>query len=148
MINCVVVQGRLVKDVELRMTNNGKDVANFSLAVERNEKSQDGKRVCDFFDVVIWGSLAKMVARYFVKGQRMNLQGHLQLQQYKDRNGNNVRKVVIIGDTVSFCGDRRQGAQRQQPKQQRQSAPRQQKPKQSYNDYGYDYDEIGFPECP
>ena len=49
-INTVVLTGRLTKDVDLRITNTGKSVASFTLAVDRNYKSD---QQADFFNVSV-----------------------------------------------------------------------------------------------
>ena len=60
-INTVVLTGRLTKDVDLRITNTGKSVASFTLAVDRNYKSD---QQADFLNVSVWGKQAENTANY------------------------------------------------------------------------------------
>ena len=54
MLNKIVLMGRLTRDPELRHTGNGTAVASFSLAVDRDFKSQGGEKETDFVDIVAW----------------------------------------------------------------------------------------------
>ena len=65
-INTVVLTGRLTKDVDLRITNTGKSVASFTLAVDRNYKSD---QQADFLNVSVWGKQAENPARNDAKSR-------------------------------------------------------------------------------
>ena len=69
MLNKIFIMGRLTRDPELRRTQNGTAVTSFSLAVDRDFKSQSGEKETDFIDVVAWRSTAEFVAKYFTKGR-------------------------------------------------------------------------------
>ncbi len=56
MLNKIFIMGRLTRDPELRRLENGTAVTRFSLAVDRDFKSQNGERSTDFIDVVAWRS--------------------------------------------------------------------------------------------
>ena len=58
MINNVVLIGRLTRDVELHRTPQDQAVGQFTLAVNRNFKNQDGGYDADFINCVIWRKLA------------------------------------------------------------------------------------------
>lgn len=109
MLNVIVIMGRLVRDPELRRTNNGTAVTSFTLAVDRDFKGQDGERETDFIDVVAWKSTAEMAAKYFTKGRMAAVKGRLQLRDWTDKNGVKRRTAEIIADTVFFA-DRRPDA--------------------------------------
>lgn len=106
MLNVIVIMGRLVRDPELRRTNNGTAVTSFTLAVDRDFKGQDGERDTDFIDVVAWKTTAAMVAKYFTKGRMAAVKGRLQLRDWTDKTGGKRRTAEIIADTVFFA-DRR-----------------------------------------
>ena len=59
MLNRITVMGRLVRDPELRRTQNGIPVASFSVACERDFKDANGGKVTDFIDIVAWRSTAE-----------------------------------------------------------------------------------------
>ncbi len=98
-VNNVVLVGRLTRDPDVRTTPNGKQVANFSLAVDRRFKSQDGQDA-DFFNVVAWGNSADFVAKYLGKGRLVAVEGRLQQRKYTTQEGH-VRDVVeVVADNV------------------------------------------------
>ncbi|HLR14330.1 MAG TPA: single-stranded DNA-binding protein, partial [Bacillota bacterium] len=64
MLNRVVLVGRLTRDPDLRYTQNGTAVANFTLAVNRPFTNQQGERDADFINCVIWRRPAENLANY------------------------------------------------------------------------------------
>src|SRR5690625_7798044 len=78
MINRVTLVGRLTKDVDLRYTQNGIAVANFSIAVQRNFKNQNGDYDADFINCVVWRKPAENLANYMKKGSQVGVDGRLQ----------------------------------------------------------------------
>lgn len=112
MLNQVAIQGRLVRDPELRRTDSGKAVTSFSVACDRDFKnSQTGEKEVDFLDCVAWGSTAETVERYFRKGQMAMVTGRLQIRQYTDKNGQKRRYAEILVSSVYFCGSKKSGTQ-------------------------------------
>lgn len=106
MLNKTVLMGRLVRDAELRKTTTGKSVTNFTLAVDRDFKSDDGERGCDFLDVIAWGSAAELVCSYFTKGRMMCVVGRLTVRRWTDKDGKERRNTEVSAENVYFCGDR------------------------------------------
>ena len=100
MLNKIVLMGRLTRDPELRHTGNGTAVASFSLAVDRDFKSQGGEKETDFVDIVAWRSTADFVSKYFTKGR-------LQIRDWKDKDGNNRRSAEVVADHVYFGDSKR-----------------------------------------
>lgn len=112
MLNQIAIQGRLVRDPELRRTDSGKAVTSFSVACDRDFKnSQTGEKEVDFLDCVAWGSTAETVERYFRKGQMAMVTGRLQIRQYTDKNGQKRRYAEILVSSVYFCGSKESGTQ-------------------------------------
>ena len=104
MLNKVFVMGRLTRDPELRRTQSGTAVASFSLAVDRDYKSQSGEKETDFFDVVAWRNTAEFVTTYFSKGRMAVVEGRLQVRPWQDKDGNNRRSTEIIAENI-YIGD-------------------------------------------
>jgi len=102
MLNHCELMGRLTKDPELRKTKNETPVASFSLAVERDYKSQGGERETDFIDVVAWQATAEFVSKYFKKGQMAVVEGRLQSRKWVDQDGANRHSTELIADNVYF----------------------------------------------
>lgn len=98
MINRAVVCGRLVRDPELRRTQNGTPVASFTLAVNRTF----GEHEADFLNCVAWNKTAEIVEQYCSKGNLVGVEGRLQSRSYQDNQGNNRTVVEIIADQVQF----------------------------------------------
>ena len=109
MLNKVFIMGRLTRDPELRRTQSGTAVTSFSLAVDRDFKSQSGEKETDFIDVVAWRSTAEFVAKYFSKGRMAVVEGRLQIREWKDKDGNNRRSAEVIADNIYFGDSKRDG---------------------------------------
>lgn len=89
MINNVVLAGRLTKNVEVRYTNGGVAVANFTLAVERNFASANGERETDFINCVIWRKSAETLGKFAVKGSLISVIGSIETGSY-EKDGRTV----------------------------------------------------------
>lgn len=107
MLNKIILMGRLTRDLELRRTQSGTAVASFTLAVERDFKTQDGQRETDFIDIVAWRSTAEFVSKYFTKGRMAVVDGRLQVRDWTDRDGNKRRSYEVLADTVYFRDSKR-----------------------------------------
>ena len=107
MLNKIFIMGRLTRDPELRRTQSGTPVTSFSLAVDRDFKSQSGEKETDFIDVVAWRSTAEFVAKYFTKGRMAVVEGRLQMRDWTDMNGNKRRSYEVQADSVYFADNRR-----------------------------------------
>ena len=110
MLNKIFIMGRLTRDPELRRTQSGTAVTSFSLAVDRDYKSQSGEKETDFIDVVAWRSTAEFVAKYFTKGRMAVVEGRLQIREWKDKDGNNRRSAEVVADNIYFGDSKRDGA--------------------------------------
>ena len=80
-INQVILMGRLTRDPEQRTTPSGKNVASFSIAVDRGGDSDQA----DFFDVTAWEKLGDLVVQYLAKGRRVLVQGRLRQDSWDDK---------------------------------------------------------------
>ena len=111
MLNKIFIMGRLTRDPELRRTQSGTPVTSFSLAVDRDFKSQSGEKETDFIDVVAWRATAEFVAKYFTKGRMAVVEGRLQIRDWQDRDGNKRRSAGVIAACRGrrLCRDRRRG---------------------------------------
>lgn len=100
-MNNIVLLGRLTKDADIRSTQSGKVVASFTLAVDR-PYTQNGKREVDFIACQIWGKCAEVLGKSVHKGQRILLEGRLQIRQYTDKNGNKRTAAEVVADRFEF----------------------------------------------
>jgi single-strand DNA-binding protein len=101
-LNKVILIGRLVADPQLRYTQSGIAVTNFTLAVDRPFVSQDGQREADFIDIVTWRKLAEVCANHLNKGRLVAVEGRLQIRSYDDQNGIRRKASEIVADNVRF----------------------------------------------
>lgn len=102
MINRVVMVGRLTKDPELRTTTNGVDIANFTLAINRNFTNAQGEREADFINVVVFKNQAQNVNKYLSKGKLAGVDGRLQSRSYENQDGQRVFVTEVVADSVQF----------------------------------------------
>ena len=110
MLNRIILMGRLTRDPELRRTQSGTAVANFSLAVERDFKDQaTGEKATDFIDIVAWRSTAELAEKYFYKGRMAVVEGRLQIRDWTDKDGNKRRSAEVIASNVYFGDSKRDG---------------------------------------
>ena len=108
MLNKIFIMGRLTRDPELRHTQSGTAVANFTLAVGRDFKDkQTGERATDFIDVVAWRQTAEFVSHYFSKGRMAVVEGRLQIRDWTDREGGKRRSAEVVADNVYFGDSKR-----------------------------------------
>lgn len=102
MLNKIILMGRLTRDPELRHTGSGTPVASFSLAVDRDFKSQGGEKETDFIDIVAWRNTAEFVSKYFTKGRMAVVEGRLQIRDWTDKDGGKRRTAEVIAENVYF----------------------------------------------
>lgn len=102
MLNHITLAGRLVKNPELRRTQNGTAVASFTLACERDFKNESGDREVDFIDCVAWRKTAELVSGYFTKGRMAIVSGRMQIRGWTDKDGNRRKSAEILVDNIYF----------------------------------------------
>ena len=107
MLNKVVIMGRFTKDPELRRTGSGTAVTSFSLACDRDFKSQSGDKETDFIEVVAWKNTAEFVSKYFSKGRMAVVEGRLQIRDWTDKDGGKRRSAEVVADNVYFADSKR-----------------------------------------
>ena len=110
-LNRITIMGRLTRDPELRRTQSGAPVTSFTMAVDRDFKSQSGDKETDFIDVVAWRNTAEFAAKYFTKGRMAIASGRLQIRDWQDNNGNKRRSAEVIADSIYFGDSKPQDAQ-------------------------------------
>ena len=110
MLNHITIMGRMTRDPELRRTQSGTAVTNFTLAVERDFAGKDNsEKETDFIDCVAWRQTGEFVNKYFSKGRMAVVSGRLQIREYTDRDGNKRRAAEVNADSVYF-GDSKKDA--------------------------------------
>ena len=105
MLNHITIHGRLTANPELKQTQSGVSVCNFTVAVDRSYSKGEDK-ITDFFTVVCWRGLADMVSKYFSKGKEILVSGEMQSRKWQDNDGNNRISWEIMASGVDFCGSK------------------------------------------
>ncbi|MCX7678427.1 MAG: single-stranded DNA-binding protein [Spirochaetes bacterium] len=102
-INRVILIGRIVKDPELRYTQGGSSVTNFTIANTRNYSvSGEKKEYTSFFNCIAWGKLGEAIAQYCKKGHRIGIEGRLQQRSWDDQNGQKRSAVEVVIENFQF----------------------------------------------
>ena len=104
--------GRIGKDLEIRKTQAGKSVLEFSVA--DTKKINDNEALTTWATWVAWEGKADAIARYSRKGDMIYLEGEYRNEQYKDKEGNNRYKNYFIVNSFQFLPNKRE---EQQPKE-------------------------------
>ena len=101
-MNIVILNGRLVRDPELKFGQSGKAYSRLSIAVDRPFQSSDkNAQTVDFINCVAFGKTAEFIGEYFRKGRKILLNGKLQMSQYESE-GKKVTTYVVVVDSVEF----------------------------------------------
>lgn len=119
-INSVCISGNLGRDPELRMTQSGMQVCQFSVCVNDRRKNQQGEwvDVPNWVDVTFFGNRAESISQYLSKGSLVFVSGRLHQNTWTNKDGNKRSKLEVIGEDIQFGGGNRQS--QQQPQQQQQ----------------------------
>lgn len=125
MINKAILEGRIVREIELRKTASGKSYTSFTLAVNRTYK-QEGQPDADFITCVAWGRNADVLEQYTEKGTLISVDGHIQTRSYES-NGKKVYVTEVVCESVHLIEAKKQKPvqttqqQYQQPQYQQQT---------------------------
>lgn len=92
--------GRLVKDPEIKELEN-KKVSNITVAVPRSFKNMEGEYETDFFNCILWDSVAKNTAEYCKKGSIVGIKGRLQSGFY-EKEKERKYYVDVVAEKVTF----------------------------------------------
>ena len=110
MLNVCALQGRLARDPELRQTNTGKQVATFTLAVDRGRRDANGQSQADWIPVIAWEKAAEFAYKWLHKGQMVAVDGRLQSRTYTAKDGTNRTALEVVASNVHFCGSKAESA--------------------------------------
>ncbi len=131
-LNKVQIIGNLGRDPELRFTQDGTPVANFSVAVNETWRSRDGEQRerTEWFRVVVWRQLAEIANQYLRRGARVYLEGRLETREWQDREGNDrtttelvVRDMIMLGGRDDADGPPRDDDGGEDRREQRGQSP-------------------------
>nr|DAE98614.1 MAG TPA: Single strand binding protein [Caudoviricetes sp.] len=107
MPNSICLVGRLTKNAELKYVNDSMAVATFTLAVNRNFKSQNGEREADFINCVIWRQQAENLANWAKKGALIGITGRIQTRSYENQQGQRVYVTEVVANDFQLLESRK-----------------------------------------
>ncbi|MCU9599747.1 single-stranded DNA-binding protein [Pallidibacillus thermolactis] len=108
MINQVTLVGRLTKDPELKITQDGTAVANVTLAVSRNYRNNNGEIETDFVQCTLWRKTAENTVQYCRKGTIIGITGRIQTRSYENHEGRKIYVTDVVADNVRFLSSKPQ----------------------------------------
>lgn len=100
-MNKIIIAGRLTRDPDLRTTNSGMEVCNFTIAVDRRTKKEQ-KKLVDFIDCAAWGKSGVFVSTYFHKGDGITVEGRMESRKWVDDSGSNRVSWSVTCDNIEF----------------------------------------------
>ncbi|MDD2518372.1 MAG: single-stranded DNA-binding protein [Bacilli bacterium] len=106
MLNQTVIVGRLVREPELRETENGTKVTNITLAVPRSYKNVDGEYETDFISCVLWKGIAENTVEYVKKGDLLGVKGRLQTRSFQIDDSSKKNVTEVIAEKVTFLSSK------------------------------------------
>ena len=109
MINKVILVGNLGRDPEVRSTNSGMPVTNFSLATNRRWKDREGNRqeATEWHNIVCFGRQAEVAGQYLARGRQVYVEGRLQTRSWEDKNSGETRyRTEIVCENFQMLGQR------------------------------------------
>ena len=105
-VNKAILLGNLGKDPEIRRLDDGRAVANFSIATSESYKNKAGEKVTntEWHNVVLWSPLAEIAESYLKKGSQVYIEGKISNRSYEDKEG--VKKYIseVVGRDITLLG--------------------------------------------
>lgn len=138
-MNKVFLIGNITKDIELRQSNSGKFVVEFSVAINNGKDQQGNELPADFINCTAWNKTAEVLSKYATKGTKVGIEGAMKTQTWTDQQGNNRYKTYVLVDRVELLS---RPQQQQNPAQvANQYEPQYNQPPQ-YNELQYQQQSI------
>lgn len=119
MLNKVAISGRISKEFELKRTNSGSAVVNFTLCIEKIHKTD--KEKADYIECVAWNKFAENLDKYCKKGSFVEIVGKIQTKKYENSDGKYVKIWEIYCDEIHFVGNPRGTQERAEERNQQKT---------------------------
>ena len=105
--------GRLTRDVDMKTTPNGVQVASFTVAVDRKQKNKDGEKVSEFYNCVAWRQLAEVCSKFLSKGKKVYIEGEPQPRLYTAKDGTTKMSLDVQVESVEFLSPKSESSEEQ-----------------------------------
>ena len=100
-MNKVILAGRITKALELRYTQKGTAVCEFTLAIRKAHKQEDGQNT-DFIRCKVWGTAAENLVKYMDKGSQIGVAGKIQSRTYEGKDGKKQYITEVVVEEVEY----------------------------------------------
>lgn len=110
MLNSVILNGRLVKEIELKSYGKGKNAGNycnFTLAVSRGAKDEDGNDIADFINCTAFNGTAEVLDKFVEKGDMVTVSGRLAVDKYTNKDGENRYATYVLVSNIDLLPNAR-----------------------------------------
>lgn len=108
MLNQTVLVGRIVRNPELKETENGKKVTNLTLAIPRSYKNENGEYDTDFIDVTLWNGVAENANEYLKKGDLVGVKGRITSFSKELEDGSHKNEVSVVAEKLTFLSSKKE----------------------------------------
>lgn len=142
-MNLIILCGNLTNDPEASQTSGGREVSKFSLAVNRDYEDSEGNRGVDYFNCTAFGKQAENINRYFSKGRKILVRGHVKIDDV-EREGNKRRFFNVIVDKFEFIQPKNNGQKENDQKNEGDGRQAKSPAEPSNNDYSFDDSDVPF----
>jgi single-strand DNA-binding protein len=132
-MNNATFAGNIGQDCRINTVNGNQGqitVANFTLAVDKRKKDQNGNKQTLWIDCAIWGKRADALQQYLVKGQKVVVSGSVDVELFTKNDGQAVPKLNLMVSDLTLQGGQPNTSSQQysQPQQLQQQSPQQAAP--------------------
>lgn len=103
-MNKSILIGNISTDIDYQLTSSGIPYARFNVACQRRAANAQGVREADFIGCVAFRQTAETIAKYFVKGMKIGIEGHIQTRTYTAQDGSKRFSTAVVVDNFDFCG--------------------------------------------
>ena len=109
--NKVILGGRIARDPELKTTQSGLSVTQFSIAVNRKSTKDQQAPQADFINVTAWRNTAEFITKFFRKGSSICIVGSLQTRSFTDKTGSKREATEVVTDEAYFVDSKQEVSQ-------------------------------------
>jgi single-strand DNA-binding protein len=95
------VEGFVTRNPSIRKTKTGKNVCNFSIAINHYSKEDSDSKV-SYIDVETWEKLAEICSGSITKGKRIMIAGALRQDRWEGKDGKSESRIKIVGNEIIF----------------------------------------------
>lgn len=104
----LVIVGNLVRDPETRVTQSGKNVCTFTVAVNRRYSTANNQQDADYFRVSAWEKLGDLCQQFLNKGRKVAVTGSVSVTAYKNSNGEAQASMNVYAEEVEFLTSKKE----------------------------------------